>query len=96
MPDDSQDQAKEKAISKAEVAYSLYAQAEQQLIAAIQSNDAALQKAQEQTQQAQANKIALSAQLTLIRKVNDKVAEVTTQTIFQPKESSTPTPDAIS
>ena len=67
--------APEKTKSKEEVKTELYAQAEQQLIAAVDKADKAVNDAQLKLQQAQSDRIAVQAQLALIRKVNEKVEE---------------------
>lgn len=67
--------APEKTKSKEEVKAELYAQAEQQLIAAVDKADKAVNDAQLKLQQAQSDRIAVQAQLALIRKVNEKVEE---------------------
>ena len=61
--------------TKEEVKAELYAQAEQQLIAAVDKADKAVNDAQLKLQQAQSDRIAVQAQLALIRKVNEKVEE---------------------
>jgi Na+-transporting NADH:ubiquinone oxidoreductase subunit NqrC len=74
--------------SKAEVAYGLYSQAEQQLIVSVEKADKAVIEAQQKLQQAQSDRIAVQAQLALIKKVNERVEEYT----VSKDASSTDTP----
>ncbi len=75
----SEETKEKQKVSKAEVAFSLYTQAQEQLVQAIENNNALLAKTQQTLQQAQADKIALNAQLALIRKVNEKADEIASQ-----------------
>ena len=61
--------------NKEVAAAQLYAQAEQQLITAVDKADKAVIDAQQKLQQAQNDRIAFQAQLALIKKVNEKVEE---------------------
>ncbi len=75
-----------KSPSKEELTKSLYDQAEQQLITAVEAADKLVIDTQQKLQQAQNDRIAVHAQIALIRKVNDKV-----QAYFLAKDASSAT-----